>query len=54
MTMLAQELAVGAIVVAALGYLLWRLPLRRRKADPAKGAGCGTCDGCGGCPASRR
>jgi len=50
MTMLAQYLAVGAIVVAALGYLLGRLRRRLQAAAPATARGCGACSGCGGCP----
>jgi hypothetical protein len=49
MTMLAQYLAVGAIVVAALGYLLGRLRRRLRDTSPAAATGCGTCGTCQGC-----
>jgi hypothetical protein len=49
MTMLAQYLAVGAIVVAALGYLLGRLRRRLHTKSQAKAAGCSACDQCPGC-----
>lgn len=49
MTMLLQQLAVGVIVVAALGHLLWRLRVRWYGTRRAKAVGCSTCDGCGNC-----
>jgi hypothetical protein len=54
MTLFAQTLAVGAIVVAALGYLVWQLKRRLFGTGPAKGTACGACERCSGCASPRR
>jgi hypothetical protein len=54
MTMLAQYVAVGTIVVAALGYLLWRLRCRLHTKSRAQAAGCSACDHCPGCAPARQ
>jgi hypothetical protein len=54
LTLLAQDLAVGAIVVAALGYLLWRLRLHLRTRSKGAASGCSACGDCGGCAPTRQ
>lgn len=54
MTMLLQQLAVGIIVVAALGHLLWRLRRRLHTKSQAKATGCSACDHCSGCTPARQ
>jgi hypothetical protein len=53
MTLFAQYVAVGAIVVAALGYLVWQLNRRLFGSSPAEDSACGTCDKCPGCAPAR-